>query len=83
MRASLVLNSTCRDTSVSTLKIAAIWSPQLRHSGMAQARVAAVIDGQKRMLKGSVDSMQTLVAATRTAFGLGGGATFEFTVIHV
>ena len=49
----------------------------------AQARVAAVIDGQKRMLKGSVDSMQTLVAATRTAFGLGGGATFEFTVIHV
>ena len=50
---------------------------------MAQARVAAVIDGQKRMLKGSVDFMQTLVAATRTAFGLGGGATFEFTVIHV
>ena len=49
----------------------------------AQARVAAVIDGQKRMLKGSVDSMQTLIAATRTAFGLGGGATFEFTVIHV
>ena len=75
--------SNCRDTSVSKLMKQQFGLHSGRHRGMAQARVAAVIDGQKRMLKGSVDSMQTLVAATRTAFGLGGGATFEFTVIHV